>query len=336
MKILIAGVEQVKSGELYMDEKGWSFRRSFERLGLDVDDFFYRKKGTLAFIERSSSLRNWWRAYMNAGLVKYVRKTKPDVLFITKGESITAETLQEIRRKTDTEIVNVFPDNPVLMGRFEAIAPCSRFFIKDTFVRDQLHMVGLKNVVYLPQCTDPEVHKPVELDASDMKEYSADVSLVGSMYPYRTQLVSALADLKPALWGKGWQKAEDAKVRALQRAGDIRGTKKAKAICASKISLNLHHPLNDIWGVNRRTYDVAACGGFQLSDYKKDMDQLFAAGKELVCFRSLPELREMISYYLSHEEERRGIAEASRARVLRDHTYDRRAKEILGIIGNPI
>ena len=81
--------------------------------------------------------------------------------------------------------------------------------------------------------------------------------------------------------------------------------------------------------MNRRTYDIAACGGFQLADHKQDIDTVFSQGSEMICYRTIEELKELIVYYLAHPRERAAVAEAARKRVLMDHTYDVRAREIL-------
>jgi spore maturation protein CgeB len=332
MKVLIIGVEQVQKEERYMDDKGWSFRKSFERLGVIPENYFYKKKGKLSFLEKNKNIKDIWRSIMNRNLVGHVKKSAPDLLLISKGETITPETLWEIRKKTDTVIVNVFPDNPLYMGRFEAIGPCHYFFVKDTYVRDTLWKAGLKNVQYLPQCTDPEVHRPVETAEDEKAEYVTDVSMIGSMYPYRLKFIEELLDFRPVLWGRGWSRSGRQEIGQLYRGRDIRGNQKAKAICGTKISLNPHHPLNDIYGVNRRTYDIAACRGFQITDYKKDLEDLFKIGEEIICFRTLEELKKLLKYYLEHHEERAHIAEAAYKRVIREHTYDVRAKAILDII----
>ena len=332
MKILIVTNEHVIRDERFMDDKGWSFRKSFERLGIKTETFFYKKKGRFSFLEKNKNIKDIWRSIMNRNLVSYVKEIAPDILFISKGETITPETLRDIRKKTDTVIVNVFPDNPLYMGRFEAIEPCHHFFVKDTYVRDTLRKTGLKNVQYLPQCTDPEVHRPVELPEDEKAKYSTDISLIGSMYPYRLKFIEELLEFSPVIWGRGWSRSGRQEIKWLYRSRDIRGNQKAKAICGTKISLNPHHPLNDIYGVNRRTYDIAACRGFQIADFKRDLEDLFKVGEEIICFRTLEELKDLIKYYLKHHEERADIAEAAYKRVLKEHTYDARAKEILAII----
>jgi spore maturation protein CgeB len=317
-----------------MDDKGWAFDSAFQRLGLRTQTFFYRKMGRLVFVERNKYLRYIWLSHMNNSLLDHVRRIKPDMLFLSRGETIRPETLWEIRKNSQTLIVNVFTDNPLSIGKFEAIEPCHYFFVKDTYVRDTLRKAGLKNVWYLPQCTNAEVYKPYVFDKAEREMFGADVSLVGSMYAYRIRLLKELEEFNIALWGRGWSKVSDKRLLKSVRGGDIRGPGKAKVFSGSAISLNPHHPLNDIRGTNSRTFDIAACKGFQLSDDKEDLRDLLKAGEEVICFRTVDELKKLIGYYLSHPDERNQIAEAAHRRVMRDHTYFNRASEILDIIKN--
>jgi spore maturation protein CgeB len=333
MKILIVGVDQVDRDERYMDDKGWSFKKAFDRLGLQTDTFFYKKKGRFSFLEKNRGIKDVWRGMMNKNLVSHVRRTRPDILLMGKAETITLETLVEIRKKTDTVIINVFPDNPLYMGNFETIAPCHFFFVKDSYVLETLHKAGLDNVFYLPQCTDPDVHRPLELTSGDKAEYEADLTLIGSMYPYRLKFLEQLLEFRPTVWGRGWSRSGNGEIAKIYRGRDIRGSRKAKAICGAAISLNPHHPLNDINGVNRRTYDIAGCRGFQLADLKPDMQRVFSVGNEIVCYSTLDELKSLVRYYLDRPAERNQIAEAAYNRVIREHTYDVRARQILDIAG---
>ena len=331
MKILIVTNEYVVKDERYMDDKGWSFGKAFERLGIKTETFFYKSKGRLSFLEKDKRLKLLWRAHMNKQLFEHVKRSKPDVMLIIKGDTVEPETLWKIRKKTGALLLNVFTDNPLLMGKFEAIEPCNYFFVKDSYILGVLRKAGLTNVHYLPQCTNPEVLRSVELN-EEAAEYASDLTLIGSMYPYRHKFIEQLLEFSPSLWGRGWSRSPNSDIRKFYRGKDIRGTQKAKAISGAAISLNLHHPLNDINGTNSRTFDIAACKGFQLADYKSDLEDLLKVGEEIICFRTLEELKNLLRYYLIHPEEKAQIAEAAHKRVLREHTYDARAKEMLDII----
>lgn len=95
----------------------------------------------------------------------------------------------------------------------------------------------------------------------------------------------------------------------------------------SKISLNFHAG-QMITACNQRVFDVPAAGGFVLSDYRQDMARLFA-DDEYVTFDNVYEMRSTIAYYLAHEDKRKELTARARAKILAQHTYDHRAKQIL-------
>jgi len=55
--------------------------------------------------------------------------------------------------------------------------------------------------------------------------------------------------------------------------------------------------------------------------------------REVVTYGTTREMIEKIRFYLAHEDERRNIAEAGYARVLRDHTYERRLRDLFQKMG---
>jgi len=107
---------------------------------------------------------------------------------------------------------------------------------------------------------------------------------------------------------------------------------------AAKINLNLHsstfhegvNPIGDF--ANPRTFEIAACGGFQLVDYRSELSELFEIGKEIICYKGIDELRSLIRYYLKNPDERIEIAAKGQLRAKRDHTFENRMREMLSII----
>jgi spore maturation protein CgeB len=62
------------------------------------------------------------------------------------------------------------------------------------------------------------------------------------------------------------------------------------------------------------------------------LPDLFRVGEELVCFSTLAEARQLISDYLTHTDDRHAIAARTRARALKDHTYEQRMQEMLEVV----
>jgi spore maturation protein CgeB len=76
--------------------------------------------------------------------------------------------------------------------------------------------------------------------------------------------------------------------------------------------------------VNQRVFDVPVCGGFLLTDHRRQMEDLLEPGREIVCYGEKGEIPDLIRYYLAHDAARNRIIAAGRKRVLAEHTYDLR------------
>lgn len=88
----------------------------------------------------------------------------------------------------------------------------------------------------------------------------------------------------------------------------------------SKININITlHCIET--GASQRIFDVMAAGGFMLSNYQEELEEMFIPGEEIVLFHNAQELEELVEYYLTHDEEREQIARRGQQRVLREHGY---------------
>jgi spore maturation protein CgeB len=134
------------------------------------------------------------------------------------------------------------------------------------------------------------------------------------------------------VYGPGWRHAVDPRVRALVAGGSATGRAKLGIYCAATISLNLHHPMNDIAGVNNRTFELAATGACQLVDAKDDVAAVFKPGEEVLTFGDPRELRHQLDYWLTRPAEARAIGANARRRALAEHTVRHRAEEILALL----
>ena len=96
----------------------------------------------------------------------------------------------------------------------------------------------------------------------------------------------------------------------------------------SRINLNIS--LRSIkTGIPLRAFDIMGCGGFLLSNYQQELLEYFNADIDFVYYNNYEDLVEKVEYYLSHEKERREIAENGSYKVLHEHTMVMRAKKII-------
>lgn len=90
-------------------------------------------------------------------------------------------------------------------------------------------------------------------------------------------------------------------------------------------AINLNITLRSILtGIPLRVLDIAACGGFIMSNYQEEIAERFCDGEELVLYTGAEDLEEKCKYYLKNEDKRQKIAEKGYERVKRDFTYEER------------
>jgi len=110
-------------------------------------------------------------------------------------------------------------------------------------------------------------------------------------------------------------------------------TELVKVFKASTININLTRPQLRTT-VNQRVFDVFACGGFLLTDYRRYLDDILPFAAERITFSNPQDLKDKIDYYLKHTSEREELAVAARGAVCRNHTYLHRMEELLKIVGS--
>jgi len=202
-----------------------------------------------------------------------------------------------------------------------------------------LKQAGAKEVRYLPMAADPSVHRPLELTQAEREEFGADVSFVGAGYANRRAIFPRLLghDWKFKLWGNEWDGATDLS-SVLQRHGArIETDTCLKVFNGSAVNLNLHSctgtgfdPEGDF--VNPRTFELAACGAFQLTDRRSLLPEVLTPN-EIATVSSADELPAAITRWLREPEQRIAMAAKARQRVLAEHTYAHRMSDLLSQIG---
>ena len=96
----------------------------------------------------------------------------------------------------------------------------------------------------------------------------------------------------------------------------------------SKINLNITmRPISS--GLSLRIFDVCGCGGFLLTNYQNELPLYYEIGKEVETFTSEEEFIDKIQFYLTHEKERRTIAENALKRTAQEHTYIHRISKLI-------
>ena len=287
--------------------------------------------------DRLAYLENSFLQVVSQAVLAKAEVFEPDLVLCMAQAPLTHQALKRLR-KDNVATAMWFVEDHRLFTYWKAFAPYYDYFavIQKEPLLAELDELGVA-ALYLPLAALPSLHGPEELSALDQRRYGADISFMGAGYPNRREAFRQLAHLDFKIWGTEWDN-EYALAPLVQQGGArISPEEAVKIYNASKINLNLHSSVNPktlVTGgdfVNPRTFELAACRAFQLVDERSLLPELFAAD-ELATFRSMGELKDKIDYYLSHEEERLALAEKSRSRALRDHTYQQRMAALLDFI----
>jgi len=281
----------------------------------------------------------------NEEYLSLIRKSKPDVFFVIKGETISPETLRIIKNEMKIPCVIYHWDCPFYSytGHVVDIDRKSNFangmhfydhiFSHDTYYVDQIKARGARNVSYLPLATDPYQFKEVDVSEQERLEFGYDVCFVGSPLPNRIEVLESLRGFNLGVFGDGWNMWHKLRFKKTPDyyKGRATGEKVLKIYRSSKIVLNIHGP-EAKFGVNTRTFDIPACGAFELTDYKPEMDRLFTPGEEIVYYKTPDELKRLVRFYIENPEKRRSVVEKGRTKVLESHTWHYRMREVADMI----
>lgn len=259
-------------------------------------------------------------------------KRKNVDLTIVLHDFLTNYEVKEVKAITKSPVVLWFPD---AISNFQKamffVAGYDTLFFSDKYIVSKLKNEFDLNTYYLPQCFNINRHKKVELSEQDKLFYSCDITNAGNFYPSRAALYKHLVEYNVKMWGYPlaiWLKVPELESMTMNKV--VYNEEKSKAFSAAKIVLNNLHPAV-IDGVNKRTFEIPACGGFQIISYRKAVEDLFQLDSEIVCYKDLSDLKEKINYYLdsNNEKERLEIVRKSQLRAIKEHTYQHRLQELI-------
>ena len=277
-------------------------------------------------------------SYTFPQILRTAREFGPDIVLVTTVDALPPRIVKELRGgNPSTRVIGVFSDAISNFGRgyfFES--DYDALFFKDHYIVDKLRAkLGWRHVFYLPQACDPILHRPVELTAEDHAKYGCDITVAGNLHYFRLAQMRPLAGRSMKLYGgypPRW--VESHPVLAHHMRYEVTGDLKCRAMRAAKIVLNNNH-YAEIAGTNKRTFECAAMGAFQLTDTPALRD-VFVPGEEVATFDTHAEMLERIDYYIARPDLRERMCERAQVRAMNEHTYAHRWAAMAAVAGIPI
>ncbi|MCS6857554.1 MAG: glycosyltransferase, partial [Sandaracinaceae bacterium] len=83
-----------------------------------------------------------------------------------------------------------------------------------------------------------------------------------------------------------------------------------------------------------RDFEVPAVGrALYVTTYNADLAECFEIGREILCYRGIDELLELLRRFLRDPERCREMARRARERVIREHQWKHRFESLLRFLG---
>ena len=268
------------------------------------------------------NLQSWFYDTMIAQVEHY----KPDVLLNLNIGSISSRFLKELKpyvRLLVGQIASPLPDSKYFRGYDLIISSLPNFVehFRRLGIPSELHKLAFESSVVS------------KLETPDKK---IPVSFVGSLslhHETRIQLLEHLCSrLDIRVWGQGIEDLPKDSLVRRHYVGQAWGTEMYQILGSSKITVNHHINISGSYANNMRLFEATGVGAMLVTDWKKNLHEIFEPGKEVLAYRTPEECSEMIEYYLEHNDERETVAHAGQVRTLREHTYYQRMQELVEII----
>ena len=314
-----------------------SFARTFYTLGHRVITFNNRYQFLPWFPVRFT---NWLNNYLiNQSLLKQIKKYRPDLLFLIKGENIFPSTLKIIKAQYNPIIINFYPDNPFVVWNgnstqhlLASLPVYDHFLIWSRMLIPALQSAGCKNVHYFPLAFEEEIFNQIPEEIKP--QYRSEVCFVGTWEPARehwlTGLLERLPNLDLAIWGDLWSKniSPEHILHTKIRGQAVYGEKMLAATQGADIVLNFIREQNAT-AHNMRTFEVPASGAFLLTQRTHEQAAgLFTEYESIACFENLDELAAQVTFYLHNPDKRKTIAQKAHG-VVQQYTLKKQLSQFL-------
>jgi glycosyltransferase involved in cell wall biosynthesis len=261
-------------------------------------------------------------------------REKPDFVLHLKKE-LPSYVFNELRGYT--KVIQWYQDPVIPEWLPPYVKACDIFFTMSEGLVGEFRKLN-PHVYWLTQGFEPSFFEVNSITDADRRRYGADVTFVGNLgskpqYRIRRDYLQRI--IKERFNFKWWGPRLPRKlltipliVSKLGRSYGGRfiwGEEYAKVARLSKVF---------IASMSARMYTAVGCGAFYMCRHVDGIEEILEPGREIVTFRSEGEMIDMIRYYLENDDLRMRIAAAGKKRVMKEHTYEARIRQMLRIIEN--
>lgn len=283
------------------------------------------------------------------GVEEAVRQgKKADVLIKASGvgvfDAFLERTLPEIRRPGQ-QVIFWDVDAPATLdsvirnpeASFREVIPLYDYVL--TYgggkpVTDAYRSLGAKECTPVYNALDPETHYRVDPEP----RFICDLAFLGNRLPDREERVMEfffktarlMPEKKFLLGGSGW---DDVQLPFnVKYAGHVYTHEHNIFNSSARVVLNISRQSMADYGFSpaTRVFEAAGAGACLITDYWEGIDQFFSPAKEILVARNAEEVSQILNDL--DEEEIKKYGSRALAKVLNEHTYTRRARQVSQIL----
>lgn len=281
-------------------------------------------------------LRIPWRRFL--GYPDKIKKTvyyqiktmRPDVIYLHDLNLFDIQDKQKLRKYSR-----------LIVGQIASPLPHKKYlFGFDLIISSFPHYVSLFNKIgirseYLPLAFDKRV-----LDRVGINKRILDTVFIGSVSLFHKKgtriLEKAASSIPLSVWGQGFSLLSPFSPLRNAYQGKAWGLRMYEILSSAKIVINRHIDAAGDNANNLRMYEATGMGAMLITDYKKNLPDLFKIGDEIESYKNSDELIDKLKYYLANENMRRQIAKRGQKRTLTYYNYSNRMGQLLKIINKYI
>ncbi|RLF20240.1 MAG: hypothetical protein DRM97_07830 [Thermoprotei archaeon] len=339
MKILLLG------GSTKPGTTEYHFTQALRNLGHEVKTLCYADnltrtrydliRFTLESPMRRIGLNTSFMNLFRRTILETLKKWRPDLCLIVKGEFLSKQMLEEIHEYCNIPLYDT--DVPRFILKTGSLIE----ILLSTHLQEALDYIdliatpskkcvqiyqklGARKAVHIPFACNPQMHY-VPLREKKLKT----VLFAGALYPRRTKILRELIKRRLPIMIYTGSKIQSKLLNKWVRK-PVWGRKFALLHNISRIGLNIHIESDLTWKANMRTFEIPASGTLLLTDNTEVVKEYFIPRKEIETWDTFDELIEKIDYYLSLSlEDILSMIENGQKRAIKEHTYGHRMMRLI-------
>ena len=202
--------------------------------------------------------------------------------------------------------------------------------------QDMLRQLGVENAYTVWYGADPAVFAPVSVPAQDI-----DLLFYGHGREYRAEWIENMIAIPSARLPEARFAVRGSNLGDVGNAHPLpylSFSKLREYVCRSKINLCITRGAHaSVYASSSsRPFELAALGACIVANPYAGIEEWFEPGKELIVVHSADEAIACYQELLDHDSRREAIGRAARERVLKQHTFRHRARDLVDIINRYI